>query len=304
MITSIFLRILTLFFLLGVGAFGRYKKIIKDETIDGLINIVIKLTLPFLYFYSLSRHATPETLRELWFLPFGALAIVAIGYVVGLLTTPFLKLPEKRKNTYLFLASFSNYGFLAIPVVYVLFGEEGLFRVVIFNLGFNILFWTFGIWLLSEKRSNPLKNLINPGTISLVAGILVGFFSINVPGFIIDASKLLGSAVIPLAALTVGALLSKSLSARAMKANTVGVLVLCKLIIVPAILFFITGLIKDLPFILRAIIVLQAAMPSPSMTPLIARKFGGDPEFAATGVFFTTLFSLVTISLFMHFVGV
>ena len=301
--TSVSLRILTLFFLLAVGAFARYRNIIKDETTDSLINIVLKIALPFLYFYSLSSHATPEALRELWFLPVSAVVIVALGYVIGLIASRFLNLGEAKKKTFLFMTSFVNYGFLAIPIVYMLFGEEGLFQIIIFNIGFNILFWTFGMWLLGNNKTNPVKNLINPGTISLALGLLVGLFSLKVPVFITDASRLLGNGAIPLAMLTVGAILSRSLGKRAMKMPVVTALSLSRLIIVPVMILFILSFIKDMPFIAKAIIVLQAAMPSPAMTPLIARKFGGDPEFASTGVFFTTLFSLITVSLFMHLVG-
>jgi len=286
-----------------VGAFARYKRIIKDETLTSLINIVLYIALPFLYFYSLSSHATPAALKRLWFLPICAFAIVGIGYAIGLFSSRFLKLPEAKKKTFLFMASFTNYGFLAIPIVYMLFNEEGLFHIVIFNIGFNVLFWTFGIGLLSKDKKNPVERLVNPGTVSLALGLIVGVFSIKIPLFIMDAAKILGSAAIPLAVLTVGGILSKNFGKREMKLKTTSALMLCRLIIVPAIALIVVTFIKEIPFIIKSIIVLQAAMPSPAMTPLVARKFGGDPDFAATGVLFTTLFSFITVSLFMHLVG-
>ncbi len=303
MVTSVAVRIFTLLFLLIIGAFARYKRIIKDDTVDSLIAIVIKISLPSLYFYSLSRQTSLETLKRLWFLPLSAVLVIGTGYLLAILTNSFLNLEETKKKTYLFMASFTNYGFLAIPVCYVLFGERGLFQIIIFNLGFNIMFWTFGIWLLSNKKGNPAKNLINPGTISLTLGVLVGIFSIKMPVFLMDAAKMLGNSAIPLAMLTVGAILAKSFGKKAMNPKTLTTLCLSRLVIVPLIILFVTGLFKDLPFMARAIIVLQAAMPTPAMTPLIARRFGGDPEFASTGVLFTTLFSLVTVSIFMHLVG-
>ena len=150
---------------------------------------------------------------------------------------------------------------------------------------------------------NPFRNLVNPGTVSLGLGFCAALFSVKVPGFLMDACKLIGSGAIPLAMLTVGAILFKSLGKAAMGIKALSALTLCRLLLAPAILLVLTKALNNLSLMSKAIIVLQAAMPPPSMSPLITRKYGGDPEFASTGVLYTTLFSLVTVSLFMYLTG-
>ncbi len=306
MIIHVLAKVASLFLMLVVGVLARFRRVITDEALDNLCKIVLSVTLPFLFIYVLSTRCTRDALSTLWMAPLFAASIIFIGFAIGEVVGRLLKLPPKRKDAFTFLTSFQNSGFLAIPIALVLFGQEGVLTVVMFTLGFNFLYWTFGIWIFSRSSVpfslKSFKNLINPAMAALILGILFGVFCVRLPRFFLDTSRILGDATVPLAMLVVGAILGTVKFRRGAEVKEMATLVFCRLILIPVIYLVLIGQFKGLPPLMRSILMLQACMPSASTSPLLARRYGGDYNLAASGVFFTTLFSIITIPIFMSLV--
>ncbi|MDB4349924.1 AEC family transporter [Omnitrophica bacterium] len=308
MVIQVLAKVGALFLMMAVGALARFKKVITDEALDALCKIVLYVTLPFLFIYVLSTKCVGDTILSFWTAPLFAVAIIFIGYGVAWAAAKFLRLSPKRKGTFIFLISFQNSGFLAIPIALALFGDEGVLNIIIFNIGFNVLYWTFGVWLFSQSNTsvkhNPFVNLVNTGTIALALGIVLGAFCVKLPGFLLDASKTLGAATIPLAMLVVGAILAGSELKKGIRFNfkEISAVVVCRLVLIPIIFLGLVRYLGGASQLMRSIIILQACMPSASTSPLLAKRLGGDYDLAASGVFFTTLISIITIPLFMSLV--
>lgn len=308
MIIQILAKVGSLFLMIVVGALARFKRVISDEALDALCKIVLYVTLPFLFIFVLSSKCLGNTIFTLWKAPIFAALIILTGFIVASVAAKFLGLSGKKKDTFTFLVSFQNSGFLAIPIGFILFGEEGVLNIVIFNIGFNILLWTFGIWLCtrSEKgiKTKPLTNLINTGTIALALGLLLGIFCVKLPVFVLDTCKILGDATIPLAMLVVGAILAggRSSDAARPRIKEMATLVFCRLILIPLIFLGVAKFIPGISDLMRSVIVLQACMPSGATSAIFAKRFGGDQNMAANGIFYTTLISIITIPIFMSLI--
>ncbi len=305
MFASVFSRIGIIFVILLVGALARWCKVLTKETTDGLCRIAIEVTLPFLFFYTLSTSLTRQLLFSILVLPLFAIALTLLSYFISRLISFHLKLNFSQRCTFLFLGTFPNYGFLAIPLIFALFGQSGLVRIIVFNLGITFLYWTFGIAILTGSRvkgSRIFKNLANNATLALVLGLIVGVSTFALPQFILEASRLIGNATIPLALIVVGSILAQRDLKKTISFKTIFALVFCRLILIPSLTLLFINIFDNLPKILGAIIVLQAAMPSASTTPILTRRFGGDSQLAASGVFFTTLFSIITVPIFLSLV--
>lgn len=303
MFISVFSRIAIIFVVLLVGTIARWRKLLNRETTDGLCRVALELTLPFLYFYTLSTNLTKQLFWSLLFLPLVAVVLTFVSFFFSRLASSQLKLDSPQRRTLMFLITFPNYGFLAIPLIFALFGQEGLVRVFMFNLGISFLYWTFGVAILrgaEAKELKTFKNLINNATIALILGLIVGICALRIPKFILEATNLIGSASIPLALIVVGSILAHRDSKTSVSLRTIAALIFCRLILMPALaILCINFFFDNMSILLRAIIVLQAAMPSASTTPILTRRFGGDSQLAAQGVFFTTLFSIITVPLFI-----
>ena len=303
MFFNVLSKVNALLIILFIGSLARYKKILTEDSTNALANMVLVVALPFLYFYSLATDFTIELLKTIWTLPIFAIGIVIVGYTIAKILSNFVNLDSQGKSTFIYLATFTNCGFLAIPIANALYGSEGIVRIVFFNVGFNLLYWTLGVWTLRGSGKNILsssKNLINSGTIGLLCGITAGLTRLKLPNFILDSTKILGSATIPLALIVVGSIMSEGelQKLRAYK-KTLILIILCRLIIVPTIALLLTGLFDFISPLSRAIIVLQSAMPSASTTPIFTTRFGGDSQLASVAVVVTTACSIITIPIFI-----
>jgi hypothetical protein len=307
MIIHVLAKVGSLFLMLLVGALARKRRIITDEALDSLTRVVLYVTLPFLFIYVLVSRCLGNTIALLWKMPLFAVMIIAAGYAIGSLMASLLKLEARRKETFIFLISFQNSGFLAIPIAFALFGEEAVLNVVVFNIGYNLLLWTFGIWLFGRSGGNfdirSMSKLVNPGTVALAVGAALGAMCVKLPDFFMDTSRMIGNSTIPLAMIVVGAILMSGEFKRGARLAEMSAIVICKLAVIPLIFLGLTGLFSDITGMERSIIVLQACMPSAASSALFAKRFGGDYEFAASGVFFTTLFGVITVPLFMSIFG-
>ncbi len=310
MFLQILLKVSVFFIVLFIGGLARYKKILTKESTRALAQVVLVITLPFLYLHSLASKFTAGLFRTIWILPVFAIFLVVMAYVIARVLSRFVHLNSSEKATFIYLATFTNCGFLAIPIANALYGSEGVIRVVFFNVGFNLLYWTLGVWTLRRSREgassgstnilSASKNLINSGTIGLLSGIIAGLAAFKVPYFILDSANIVGSATIPLALLVVGSIMSKGEIRKLLNyKGALALIVLCRLIIIPTLALFITGFFGALSPLVRAIIVLQSAMPSASTTPIFTTRFGGDSQLASAGVFATTACSIITIPVFI-----
>ena len=58
----------------------------------------------------------------------------------------------------------------AIPVALMIFGEELIIKIILFNLGVEVAIWTVGILVLTSSKFD-LSKLFNPPAISVFAAL-------------------------------------------------------------------------------------------------------------------------------------
>lgn len=297
---QIFLQLLALFILLGIGAIARKRNIITADGIKSLSRIVIDVTMPAWVFAAIYKECSPGLLKMSYYLPLIGVMNVGVGYLMGLFASRITGFKDEKKGTLTYLFMINNYGFLPLPLVYGLYGDRGVLFLFLQNLGSNIFFWSFAIRVLNKKAAeSPLKSVFNVGMIAMAAGIVISIIGVKMPGFIIDSVDLLGKSTIPLAMLTVGAVLVGIDFRSEFKKLYVPVLVAGRLIVYPLIIIGICSLF-DFPKIVRDVVIITATMPSSSTTPVFTERYGGDTVLAGSGVFFTTIFSIVTIPVFLN----
>ena len=93
----------------------------------------------------------------------------------------------KVQGTTRLCVTFSNSGFLGIPLAMAVFGSDSLALTVliIINIIMNVLMYTLGVYLVSgDKKTMSLKKaFINPVLIAFVLGIIANLLKLkqNVP---------------------------------------------------------------------------------------------------------------------------
>ena len=77
----------------------------------------------------------------------------------------------------LFLAAYTptNCGFIGFPIVFSIYGNEGVIYASIFNLFFTAFLWTYGVILFNGKmkREDIKKVLLNPAIVAVFIGLII-----------------------------------------------------------------------------------------------------------------------------------
>ena len=157
---------MALYMLAGFALFKTGK--ITIEGSKTIAAILLWLVIPSTIINSFRTDFTPEKFRI-----FGISLLAGIGAI--LLSMMISRLIFRKNPVDTFGASFSNAGFIGIPLVQESLGNEAVFMLVGMIVGLNIAQWTYGARLLKgEKVKTDIKQLlINPITISAAIGLIL-----------------------------------------------------------------------------------------------------------------------------------
>lgn len=294
-----FSKMIGLFLYMAVGFFIKKKGWIDDAHTKGLSIFLMDVSLPAITIASLQMPFTQEKFASsLWVLGIGLLSYGIMG-LVAYLTVRIFKIPPPKRQIVIFMLLFANTAFAGYPVISSLFGMEGLFDAVLLNFWFTVFLWTVGISLLSGgKERFRLKQLLNPGMISLIIGFFLFVFGVKIPQLLYEPLKALGDTTIPLAMCLVGALLSDTKIKAVFQEKLHFVVAFLRLIVIP-LLFFLLLQVFALPNNTMITAVLITAMPIAANTAIFSRRFDLDYTFASEGILLTTLLSLLTVPLWV-----
>ncbi|MBE6052329.1 MAG: AEC family transporter [Clostridium sartagoforme] len=287
-------KIISLFLIIIVGAYGTRKNIINEEVNKGLRKILLEITLPLLVINSFSFEFSDGMGRNVLISFIYSVAFILVGAIISYIFLVPIK-GEKKKILH-FANVFSNCGFIGFPIINSIYGAEGVVYTSIFNMVFTMSLWTYGVMIFSDKMSkeNIKKVLLNPAIIAVYLGIPMMLFNIKLPSFLLDTAKTVGDMTAPISMIIVGSILSKVKIKDVFKEFSIYYGSLIKLVIIPLGLLIIKKLLNDNSTIINTIIIIQA-MPAAAMTSIFAADFNKEKEYSAIVVFITTLLSIITI---------
>ena len=180
-------QMIILFLILTLGYFIFKIKLVDDNFTKQLSALVIKVTMPALLLSSVLDITERQPLRDV-LTSFGiAVALFFIVMpIVGFLLAKLFRVKRNSTGLYVFMATFSNVGFMGFPVISALAGEVGLFYAAIYNLVFNVAVFTLGVWLVNHDKDGEssgfdIKLLMSPGVIAALLAIALYFMNIKLP---------------------------------------------------------------------------------------------------------------------------
>ena len=237
---------------------------------------------------------TPGKLGEMGIAALASILSVAVGAAFAL--PLFRRRPAAQRSVLQFGASFSNCGFMGLPLVDALLGAEGVFLVSIFIAVFQIFVWTYGVLLYRREgeKLSVVKALLNPGVIGVLIGLPFFLFRLPMPEMIFSAVEGLNSVNTPLAMIVTGFYLAHA-DLRPRKGDApLWMVMALRLIVVPGISFGLLYLfgVRGLPLVACMV---PLCAPCASNTTLFAVMFDADKELSSRMVTQCTLLSVVTM---------
>lgn len=298
--STIMWRILMVFSLALFGVIARKTGIMREEAKPSIIDIMLYIALPPLIFVSMATEITWDMLVSGISLPFLSLAVILIMFLFAFILARLNLVTERRKRTMAVLCAMPNTGFMGFPVVLAVLGETGLAYAVLYDVGVTIAFCSVAIMALqgSSMQKRSWLGLINPALVATALAIISNWMRLDIPEVVLTPLRIMGNATIPLAMLIMGYLLSGLKINWRMLDRDLALVCVCKLLLSPLVAYLLM-LSLNLDPVVRMVVLMQAAMPSMSSTPVLVEKYGGDGEFAVTAVFLTTMLSVITIPLIL-----
>ena len=275
--SNIFIQVAVLFIIILVGYFVRKFNLLDDHC---TINFDSKM------------------IQKILLLLFTSLIMYIVSIIIAFLLKYILKCNDKKDlGIYQYIVVFSNVAFMGYPVIEAVLGHEAIFYTAIFNLPFNLFSFTLGIYLLSKgstSRGFSIKSLISPATIAIVIGLFLFVTGLRLPQFINEPLEMLGSITTPISMIIIGSLLANSSALDCFVNKKLYIVTFIRLLVLPVIVYFILkGWINDK--MILAIPVVISSMPSAANTAIMANQYDSNITLASQCVFFTTLFSVISI---------
>ena len=232
------------------------------------------------------------------FLLSGCLYLVLI--LCGFLIPKILGVHGTEMIQYRMMTIFGNTGFIGIPVALSVLGTDSMVYVIIFNIYFNLLIFTYGLYLVNKggavQRPFSFKMFLNPGNIANLAAIAIFIFKPQIPEVGEEFINYIGNATVFLSMVIVGGFLARSPLKEIFSEKRIYVYVLLRQILLPVFLtLLLKTWVKDT--VMLGACMLMVAMPVANMTLILSEQAGAGGRILSKGIIVTTLGAIVTIPL-------
>lgn len=305
---SILGTMVILFFDISIGYIAK-KAHVMDKTIDkGLSKLILNTALPAMILGSvLTADSLPGSIEILITM---GLSVVSFAIMTGLafLVTKLLGVRDGHRGVFRFMLTFGNVGFIGFPVLSAIFGPPTLIYGSIFNLPFNFLVFTMGVWFIAQdsgrgaKVKMGLKTFLTPANIACAIAIVLTLLNVHSVPIIGDAAETLGSFTTPGALLIIGSSLADLPVSKLIGGPRLWIASLARLIVSPLIVWALFRLVPVDPMLIDIMVVL-CAMPVATNGTMLCYQYGGDSRTMAQGTFVTTVLSIITIPILVMVIG-
>ncbi len=288
--------------LVCIGALCFKTKLITKEGSKSLTNLILYVVNPAVIIVSYQQEFTPRLFKGLAY----SLLISAAGLLVFIAVSYILIRGKDKDNVAIerINASYSNCGFMGIPLALALFGSEGVLYITAINTVFNILVWTHGVVTISGNRSEiSIKKIItNPTIIATVLGFLLFAFQIKIPGLIFDALSYVNNIITPLAMFVAGVTIAGTSIFKALKKPGIYFVCALKLLIIPVLFILILYFFPCPNETAKITTIVGLSCPSATIGTMLAIRFDKNSSYSSEIFGLATILSIVTLPVIVYIV--
>lgn len=289
-----------IFLMIAAGFVMKKAGLITDELQKGLSAMLMNAILPLNLLASSGQPFSKELSLNLLVVSAAAIVYYLGAILLSNLISKALKATEAEKKVFVSMSVFQNAGFIGIPLVSELFGGEGVLYAVIYNMLFQLFFFTYGMYRLSNEKKIGLKNLMkSPLILVSLASIAIYLSPIRLPDFIQGAVKGMGDMMVPLSMILIGCSLVGILPTELLKDKYAYLVSALRLVGFPLITLLLAKL-TGLHGAVGVTCVVLAGLPSGTLNVIVAQKNECAPEFAARASIHGTVFMAITLPVLIY----
>ena len=301
----IFTVTLPLFVLILAGYLSAWRGLIDRPGIKGLNGFVFYFALPLTLFHTMATAPLAAAFDVRY----------VAAYLVCAVTVHLSGMAVARwgfgrsigeQGIQGIAASFGNLVFIALPIAVAVFGQDATLPLALLVTIENGIVMPFTVSLLEIDKGAKgnigqavlaaLQAILrNPVVMSVLTGAAFGLLAIPLPSLFSGLVHVVSGATVPCALFALGATLAGlPISERLRETST---MVILKLFAYPLLVYGAMCLFPDIDPVWRAVAILCAAMPMGANVYLVAARYETYVARASTAVLFSTVISVVTVSL-------
>ncbi len=313
MFKLLIISVVTLFCFLVPGFIIRKTNLVDDSFSKSLSVFTLYVAQVALIIHGFIIPFDTKSFKGILSVFFLSLVSHSIFYVFARLI--FKKAPNKIRQVLQFGTIFSNAGYMGIPVISDVFGEEYAVYATVYIVWFNVFAFSLGRYIYTgDRKYISVKEIfINPAVIPIAIGFVIyltgfggylneimltdGFAgqAVNVLYSVLTALK---NMVAPASMMIIGAKLATTSFKGLLKDKYVIPFCAVRLLLFPAIMWIVLFVLKSLSIIDKttlSIVLILSSTPAATATTMFAELYGGDAVYSGKLVSLTTLISLVTM---------
>jgi len=302
--------LLPVFGLIFAGFVCRRRGLLGPAAASELNRFVVWLALPALLFDSMA-HATWQELDQPAFIATFALAC-AVVFVFVLALRLLRGRPLADASVDAIAGSYPNTGYIGFPLCMIVFGTASLTPTTIATILvacvlFSIAIILIEVGLQTERVAHRLALKViaslarNPLIVSPIVGVLFSAAHVTLPASAETFLKLLSGAASPCALVSLGLFLAEKRPSGAAQRDAL-FLTATKLLLQPALAWWLAARVFTLPLSLVEMAVILAALPTGTGPYMLAEFYEREAHIISRTILLSTLGSVVTLSLLLVYV--
>ncbi len=308
-------QMLVMFVLMLTGYILQKGKFLPENASSVVSKLLVFVLSPALTLSNQIKMCTPQNLIECsTIILYSAVIMAAAMAIAYMISAVLVKNKEKspellyQRQIYKYAISFGNFGYMGNYIILGIWGDEMLFKYLMFTFLMNAMVLAWGLYILVPKSENSkslwnnLKTgLLTPPFLAIVLGILMGITGVSryVPAFMTTALSNAGDCMGPVAMLLAGMVVGKYNFGELLKNKKVYLTTLLRLIVIPAIFVSVLKLIGTTEEIIILTLIAYAT-PMGLNTIVYPAAYGGDTKTGASMAMISNILAVATIPLMYY----
>ena len=288
-------NVLILFIMIGMGAACKFARLMSDDGVKSLTNLELSIVTPCLLIMSFQREYSVDQLKII-----GLAAAIGVSFHALSILLAHLLLHDRnasRQAVLRFATVFTNAGFMSLPLQYALLGADGVFCGAVVVGVFQILVWTYGVWIMGGTSSDfSLRHiLLNPGICGVATALLLFVCRIRLPHIVSAPLDYMAALNTPVAMVIIGYHLASSRFGAALRDPKAILSMALRLVVSPAITLAALWFLGVRDHTVFVATVVAASAPVAAITTIFAVRYEHKPQRSVELVSISTLLSVATM---------
>ena len=303
MVYTLFSLMFKVFFVAAAAYLLRRRGALTEQDQKSVTNVLMRFVVYFTVIMSSQQDFSLEAAKAILVTVIYAVLFFAVFIPASIFLSRRLKLEEAKRKVFVCSLVFCNITFIGYPILQELYGNIGLLCAIVFSMIYNVMFYSWGMFYLGDRGRGSLRSILsNKIALASVLALVMYFLQIKIPEPLYSTFDGIGALTMPLSMIIIGCSLADSGICKILRDRTLYLPTVLRMAVMPAVICLVMRLLGVDPEIIRISTVI-AALPSGTMTSIVAADYGCAPDYAANIMVQTMLAMLAALPAWVFLVG-